>query len=84
MGQKVFWDQKSFLGQKGFWVKKKFWGQKHTHTHTPINFRKSYSHTKFKNNWGRLSSTFHVEHPEPLIEWKFKSITNGRTDILHG
>ena len=30
---------------------------------------------KLKNNWGLLSSTFHVEQPETLIEWKFKSMT---------
>ena len=23
-----------------------------------------------KNNWGQLSSTFHVEQPETLIDWK--------------
>ena len=28
-----------------------------------------------KNDWGLLSSTFHVEQPETLIEWKFKSMT---------
>ena len=33
-----------------------------------------------KNSWGRLSSTFHVERPETLIEWKFESITYLRTD----
>ena len=27
------------------------------------------------NNWGPLSSTFHVERPETLIEWKFESMT---------
>ena len=27
------------------------------------------------NNWGPLSSNFHVEQPKTLIEWKFKSIT---------
>ena len=27
-----------------------------------------------------LSSTFHVEQPETLIEWKFESVTNKRTD----
>ena len=35
---------------------------------------------KLKNNWGPLSSTFHVEQPETLIEWQFKSMTYGRTD----
>ena len=33
-----------------------------------------------KNNWGPLSSIFHVEQPETLIEWKFESITYGRTN----
>ena len=33
-----------------------------------------------KNNWGPLSSTFHVEQPETLIKWKFKSMTDGRTN----
>ena len=37
-----------------------------------------------QNNLGSLSSTFHVEQPETLIEWKFESImdrrTNGFTD----
>ena len=32
-----------------------------------------------KNNWGPLSSTFHVEQPETLIEWKFERITYLRT-----
>ena len=27
-----------------------------------------------------LFSTFHVEQPETLIVWKFKSVTNQRTD----
>ena len=35
----------------------------------------SYPDPKLKNNWGLLSSTFHVEQPETLIEWKFKSMT---------
>ena len=35
-----------------------------------------------KNNWGPLSSTFHVEQPETLIEWKFKSMTDGPTNRL--
>ena len=44
------------------------------------NLRKFHPNPKLKNNWGPLSSTFHVERPETLIEWKFKSMTNGRTD----
>ena len=35
-----------------------------------------------KNNWGPLSSTFHVGRPETLIEWKFESITYQRTNRL--
>ena len=35
-----------------------------------------------KNNWGHLSSTFHVEQSETLIEWKFESMTNQPTDRL--
>ena len=31
-------------------------------------FRKSYPDPKLKNNWGLLSSTFHVEQPATLIE----------------
>ena len=50
----------------------------------PTNFRKSYPDPKLANNWGLLFSTFHVEQPEMLIEWKFESITDGggylRTD----
>ena len=33
-----------------------------------------------KNNWGPLSSTFHVGRPETLTDWKSESVTNGRTD----
>ena len=32
-----------------------------------------------KNNWGPLSSTFHVGRPETLTDWKFESVTDGRT-----
>ena len=32
-----------------------------------------------KNNWGPLSSTFHIEQPGTLIEWNFKSMTYGLT-----
>jgi hypothetical protein len=35
-----------------------------------------------KNNWGPLSSTFHVEQPVTMIEWKFESITDQRTNRL--
>ena len=49
---------------------------------TPQNFRKTYPNPKLKNNWGPCSSTFHVEQPETLIEWKFKSITDQLTDGL--
>ena len=48
---------------------------------TLSSFRKCYSYPKLKNNWGPLSSTFHVEQPEPLIEWKIESMTNGPTDL---
>ena len=45
---------------------------------------KSYPVPKLTNNWDPLSSTFDVEQPETLIEWKFESITDGggylRTD----
>ena len=61
--------KKVFLGQKSFW------GQKN-------NFRESYPDTKLKHNWGPLSSTFHGEQPETLIEWKFKSMTDGLTYLL--
>merc|ERR1712192_360299 len=94
LGSKSFWvkksffsSQKSFLGRKSFRVKKVFLGQKHP-APPPTNFGKSYPDPKLKNNWGPLSSTFHVERRETLIEWKFESITNGptdqRTDILDG
>ena len=33
-------------------------------------------------NLGPLFSTFYVEQPETLIEWKFESITDGPTDGL--
>ena len=39
-----------------------------------------YPDPKLKNNWGPLSSTFHEEQPETLIEWKLESITDGPTD----
>ena len=39
--------------------------------HDDINF-----FPKLKNDWSPLSSTFHEEQPETLIEWKFKSITD--------
>ena len=68
------------FGLGKLWVKNT---QPHPPT-PPTNFGKSYPDTKLKHNWGPLSSTFHVEQPETLIEWKFKSITNGPTDILDG
>ena len=43
------------------------------------NFGKSYPDPKLKNNWGPLSSTFHIEQPGTLIEWNFKSMTYGLT-----
>ena len=43
---------------------------------------KSYPDPKLKNNWGPLSSTFHVEQPVTMIEWKFESITDQRTNRL--
>ena len=47
-----------------------------------IHFRKIH-----KNNWGPLSSTFHVGRPETLTDWKSESVTDqptdGRTD-RHG
>ena len=43
--------------------------------HDDINF-----FPKLKNDWSPLSSTFHEEQPETLVEWKFKNITDGRTD----
>ena len=36
-----------------------------------------------KNNWGLLSSTFHIEQSETLMEWKFESMTDLRT-YIHG
>ena len=39
-----------------------------------------YQDPKLKNNLGPLSSTFHIEQPETLIEWKLESITYGPTD----
>ena len=44
-------------------------------------FRKTYPNPKLKNNWGPLSSTFHVGRPETLTEWKFESIMDLRTDL---
>ena len=41
---------------------------------------KSYPDPKLKNNWGPLSSNFHVGRPETLADWKSESVTNGRTD----
>ena len=49
---------------------------------TLSNFRKSYPDPKLKNMWGPLSSTFHVEQPVTMIEWKFESITDQRTNRL--
>ena len=34
-----------------------------------------------KNNWGPLSSTFHVGRPETLTDWKSESVTDGRTNL---
>ena len=42
--------------------------------------KKNEKNTKIKN-WSPLSSIFHVEQPETLIEWKFESITDGRTNL---
>ena len=39
-----------------------------------------YPDPKLKNDWGPLSSTFHVGQPETLIEWKLDSIRYGPTD----
>jgi len=39
-----------------------------------------YQDPKLKNYLGLLSSTFHIEQPETLIEWKLESITYGPTD----
>ena len=36
---------------------------------------------ELKNNWGLLSSTFHVGRPGTLTEWKSESVTNGGTDM---
>ena len=68
MGQKSFSSRKKISGQKSFS------GQEHP----PDQFHTQNS----KNNWGPLSSTFHVEQPGTLIEWKFKSMTYLRTDEL--
>ena len=32
-----------------------------------------------KNNWGHLSSTFHVGQPETLTDWKSESVTYRQT-----
>ena len=56
------------MGQKSFLCRKKIPGQKHPDP-------------KVKNNSGHLSLSFHVEQPETLIKWKFKSITDGRTHL---
>ena len=50
------------------------------YTFRKYTFKKSYPNPKLKNNWGPLSSTFHVEQPKTLIEWNFKSMTYGWTD----
>ena len=34
---------------------------------------------KWTNNLGPISSTFHVERPETLTEWKFENVTELRT-----
>ena len=52
-----------------------------------IHFRNILFRKIHKNNWGPLSSTFHVERPGTQTDWKSESITylrtDGRTDI-HG
>ena len=68
LGKKSFSGKKSFLGKKKFFLgQNSFLGQKHPDP-------------KLTNDWGPLSSTFHLEQPGTPIEWKFKSITYGRTD----
>ena len=45
-----------------------------------IHFRKIHFRKIHKNNWGPLSSTFHVGRPETLAGWKSESVTEQRTD----
>ena len=47
-----------------------------------IHFRKIHFWKIHKNNWGPLSSTFHIGRPETLADWKSKSVTNQPTDRL--
>ena len=47
------------------------------YTFGPDQFKEVLPISEIENNLGALSSTFHVEQPETLIEWKFKSITDG-------
>ena len=82
----MFWVKKVFRVKKVFWVKKSFLGQNSflglpptPLPPSPTNFRKYYPDLKLKNNWGPLSSTFHIEQPGTLIEWNFKSMTYGLT-----
>ena len=67
-----------FVSSKNF-----FWCPYPPHPPLPDQFQEilpRYPYPKLKNSWGRLSSTFHVERPETLIEWKFESITDQRTN----
>ena len=83
LGKKSFSGKKSFLGKKKFFGQNSFFGLPPTPLPpSPTNFRKYYPDLKLKNNWGPLSLTFHVEQPGTLIEWKFKSISDQRTDRL--
>ena len=47
-----------------------------------IHFQKIHFRKIHKNNWGPLSSIFHVGRPETLTEWKFESVAYGLTDGL--
>merc|ERR1712181_175309 len=46
-----------------------------------IHFWKIHIRKIHKNNWGPLSSTFHVGRPEMVADWKSESITNQPTTL---
>ena len=58
----------------------KYTFEKYTFEKYTFGKYKSYPDPKLKNNWGPLSSTFHVGQPETLTDWKSESVTDQPTD----
>ena len=56
----------------------------HIFKHLSLHTHSSRLITLIKCLKGHKSSTFHVEQPETLIEWKSESVTDQPTNIWHG